>query len=197
VSAMGERILDVDLENLHRVPRACLEAVFWERPDPARGVDPRLEKREWFAATLLEWGPCAKLVLLDEEGVAFAQFAPATLFPTLRRFPAASAASPDAVYLAYCFADEHHRGRGLGGRLIGEVARHLVERGYRAVEALGDRAGESAWVLPFGFLAASGFLVARDDERFPLLRLDLLEAGRPSAHRSARSTPGSVPPAAD
>lgn len=183
---MSERVLDVDLENLHRVPRACLEAVFWERLDAGSGVDPRLEKLEWFAATLLEWGPCAKLVVVGEEGVAFAQFAPGALFPTLQRFPTASAASADAVYLAYCFAVEGHRRRGLGRWLIGEVARHLAERGYRAVEALGDRAGAPGWVLPLGFLSASGFVVTRDDDRFPLLRLDLLDAGRSAGHETAR-----------
>jgi hypothetical protein len=48
-----------------------------------------------------------------------------------------------------------------------------VDRGYRAVEALGDRAWDGGWVIPVSFLAANGFTIVRDDERFPLLRLDL------------------------
>jgi len=42
------------------------------------------------------------------------------------------------------------------------------------VEAIGDRRSDGKeWVLPVTFLAANGFRVVRDDERHPLLRLDL------------------------
>jgi hypothetical protein len=54
------------------------------------------------------------------------------------------------------------------------VARDLVERGYLALEAIGDRKWEQGWVLPERFLSGCGFRVLRDDPRFPLMRLDLL-----------------------
>ncbi|HVH54072.1 MAG TPA: GNAT family N-acetyltransferase [Actinomycetota bacterium] len=176
---MGRTVVDVDLANFHLVPKACLSSVFWEldRIDP--DVDPRFEKEEWFSSTLLEWGRCGKLVVEDGEALAFAEYAPSTLFPRLARFPAARAASADACYLAYCFVDERHRGRSLGSELVHEVARDLVDRGYRAVEAVGDRAFQGSWVLPTTFLGANGFAVVYDDDRYPLMRLNLHTSADP------------------
>lgn len=173
---MSRSVVDVDLDNFHLVPKACLLSVFWEldRIDP--DVDPRFEKEEWFSSTLLEWGRCGKLVVEEGEALAFAEYAPSTLFPRLARFPAARAASVDACYLAYCFVDERHRGRSLGSELIHEVARDLVDRGYRAVESVGDRAFDGSWVLPTAFLGANGFAVVQDEDRYPLMRLDLHSA---------------------
>ncbi len=56
------------------------------------------------------------MAVLAGEALAFAEYAPSTLFPRLARFPAARAASADACYLAYCFVDERHRGRSMGVR---------------------------------------------------------------------------------
>lgn len=172
---MSRRVVDVDLENFQLVPRACLSTVFWEMTEEDPDHDPAFEKEEWFSSTLLEWGRCGKLVVEEGKALAFAQYAPATLFPRLRDYAAADPASP-AAYLAYCYAEDGHRGEGLGTELIHEIARDLVDRGYRAIEAIGDREWEGGWVLPMPFLVSSGFTVVRDDPRFPLLRL---EVGRP------------------
>lgn len=84
---MGAHILDVDLDNFHRIPSECRTALFWEMDalgDVDPGVGAQFEKEEWFSSTLLEWGPCGKLVVEgDDEGVAFAEYAPATLFPRI------------------------------------------------------------------------------------------------------------------
>lgn len=169
---MAHSVVDVDLENFHLLPSACRSAVFWEMTGEAPDIDAGFEKEEWFSSTLLEWGPCGKLVVEDDDPLAFAQYAPATLFPRVREFPAADPASP-AAYLAYCYAEEGRRGEGLGTELIREIARDLLERGYRAIEAIGDRDWKGGWVLPHAFLESNGFVVAREDPRFPLLRLDL------------------------
>jgi GNAT superfamily N-acetyltransferase len=196
-------IVDVDLENFHRIPRDCRATVFWEmeREDPQ--VSARFQKEEWFSSTLLEWGPCGKLLLdgdvvaLEEDppGVGFAEYAPVTLFPRRLEFPSGHAASiGDAIYLAYCYVEEGHRGRGLGTALIRDVARAAVDRGYRAVEAIGDRAWRGGWVIPVTFLAANGFHVVRDDERYPLLRLDLRARMAPLEEQAAAALPVSTPP---
>ena len=127
-----------------------------------------------------------------DDGAGFAEYAPATLFPRLRRFPTGTAATAaDTVYLAYCYVIEGRRGQGLGSALIREVARAAVDRGYRAVEALGDRAWDGGWVIPVSFLAANGFTVVRDDERFPLLRLDLHSRDELLVQRERAAIPAS------
>ncbi len=180
---MPTRIVDVDLENFGLVPKECLTCVFWELAEPVAETDAPFHKEEWFSSTLLEWGRCGKLALEEGTPLGFAEYAPSTLFPRLREYPAAAAASPDAVYLSYCYVVEGHRGRGLGSELVRSVARDVVDRGYRAVEAVGDRAWDGNWVLPLPFLVANGFVVVRDHARFPLLRLDLHE--RPAMVGSA------------
>ncbi len=176
---MRRQIVDVDLENFHMVPKACIASVFWELGEVDPDVDARFEKEEWFSSTLLEWGRCGKLVFDDGDVVAFAEYAPAALFSRLTQYPASAAASADAGYLAYCFVEAGHRGRGLGTELVRAVARDVVERGYRALEAIGDRAWDGSWVLPVPFLVANGFGVVRDHPRYPLLRLDLRDPDRP------------------
>jgi hypothetical protein len=116
----------------------------------------------------------------DGRALAFAEYGPATLFPRLVRFPTSAATSADAAYLAYCFAEEGQRSRGLGTELVRAVGRDVVERGYRALEAIGDREWDGSWVLPAPFLAANGFAVVRDDRRYPLMRLDLREVAEPA-----------------
>jgi len=188
---MQDRILDVDLDNFHLVPKACLSTVFWELTETDPDIDARFEKEEWFSSTLLEWGRCGKLLVRDGEALGFAQYAPATLFPRLLDYPTAAAASADAVYLSYCFVVEGHRGRNMGSELVRAVARDVVDRGYRALEALGDREWDGSWVLPVPFLAANEFRVVRDDPRYPLLRLDLRGTSEPltAGERAAVSLP--------
>ena len=65
------------------------------------------------------------------------------------------------------------------------VGRDLADRGYRAVEALGDRSWDGSWVLPASFLGANEFMVLREDPRFPLMRLDLRAALDPDRSAAA------------
>lgn len=186
------RILDVTLENLHTAPADALRTVYWEvdADDPA--MDPRFQKEEWFSSTMLEWGTCGKLALDDdEEAVGFAEYAPPPLFPRLSRYRCGRC-SPDAVYLAYCFVMPAHRGRSVGTHLVRAVARDLVDRGFRAVEALGEREWSGGWVLPAAFLAANRFRVLRDDARVPLFRLDLRRGVAPREAASAAALPSPV-----
>jgi hypothetical protein len=187
---MKPQIVDVDLENLPLTPKECLTAVFWELDEETEELDPLFHKEEWFSSTLLEWGRCGKLVLEGETALGFAQYAPPTLFPRLRHF-ATGTVSADAAYLSYCYVVEGRRAKRHGGQLVRSVARDVVERGYLALEAIGDRAWDGGWVLPEAFLARCGFRVIRDDSRFPLMRLDLMsrEPIRVSSERVALPLP--------
>ena len=167
-------VVDVDLLNLHRAPKECLTSVFWEIDEEAEDLDPFFHKEEWFSSTLLEWGRCGKLMTEGNAAHGFAQYAPPTLFPRLERFPRREI-SRDAVYLGYCFVEEGRRGRGRGTTLVRDVARDVVERGYLALEAVGDREWDGSWVLPEAFLSKCGFRVLREHPKYPLLRLDLME----------------------
>jgi GNAT superfamily N-acetyltransferase len=186
---VGRRLVDITLDNLYEAPPEVLSAVFWEVDVDGSHVEPEFEKEEWFSSTLLEWGTCGKLALDDDRGsVGFAEYAPASFFPRLARYRAGSV-SRDAIYLGYCYVVAERRGFGLGTQLVRALARDLVDRGYRAVEAIGDRAWETGWVLPAPFLGANGFRVVREDRRFPLMRLDLRRAVKAPAASEAVALP--------
>jgi GNAT superfamily N-acetyltransferase len=182
------RVLDVGLDNLHQCPKPCLGSVFWEMHDPDAEMDPGFHKEEWFSSTLLEWGRCGKLLLVDEEAAGFAQYGPPTLFAGLGKFPWARV-SGDALFLAYCFVDERYRGRGLGRELVRAVARDAVESGYRALETVGDRSWDGGWVHPEGFLRSCRFSVLHEHPRYPVLRLDTRAAEPVPAASAAVAAP--------
>ena len=190
---MVRRLIDVTLDNLRDAPDEVLSAVFWELDVDESAVEPEFEKEEWFSSTLLEWGTCGKMAL-DEgrRSVGFAEYAPSAFFPRLSRYRAGTV-SPDAIYLAYCYVVAERRGLGLGTELVRALARDLVERGYVAVEAIGDRDWSDGWVLPAAFLGANGFRVIREDHRFPLMRLDLLAAIEPREVLDAAAVPLPAP----
>jgi len=183
---MKPTVVDVDLLNLHLAPKECLRSVFWEIDDQADDLDPFFHKEEWFSSTLLEWGRSGKLLQDGEDAFGFTQYAPDTLFPRLASFPWGRAVSRDAAYLGYCYVTEGRRGKGHGSALVRDVARDVVERGYRALEAVGDREWDGGWVLPEAFLDSCGFRVLREHPRFPLLRLDLVERERGRSAASER-----------
>lgn len=181
------RVVDLGLENLSSAPAEVLECAFWET-DTEEPPDPRFTKEEWFSSTLLEWGPCGKLLLEGEEALAFAQFAPPSLFPRVAGFRAGRV-SPDAVYLAHCYVVEGHRGRGVGSEMVRAVARDLVDRGFRAVESLGESEWRGGWLLPERFLEANRFSVVRPDPDVPLMRLELFGATAPRTTEARAAAP--------
>jgi GNAT superfamily N-acetyltransferase len=188
---VGRRIVDVTLDNLSEVPPEPLNSVFWELADEPT-VAARFEKEEWFSGVLLEWGGCAKLLVVEDEPAGFAEYAPPAMYPRLSRFRCGTV-SPDAIYLSYCYVVADRRGLGLGTELIRAAARDLLERGFRALEAVGDREWDAGWVLPTTFLARNGFTVLRDDARYPLMRLDLETAVRPRETQEAAAAPMPIP----
>lgn len=129
----------------------------------------------------------------DPSGIGFAQYAPPPLFARRLAYVVGSSTSEDALFLAYVFVEEEHRGQGVGSALIRHVARAAADRGYGALEAIGDRRSQEEWVLPVTFLAANGFRVVVDDERFPLLRRDIRERIEPRVAGATVALPGSEP----
>jgi GNAT superfamily N-acetyltransferase len=176
---VGRRIVDVTLDNLPEAPDEVRGTLYWELDADDTSVDAAFEKEEWFSEVLLEWGTCGKLAVDEDRGsVGFAEYAPPGFFPRLHTFRSGKV-SGDAVYLSYCYVVAPRRGFGLGTELVRTVARDLVDRGFEALEAIGDHQAREGWILPASFLARNGFRVIREDFRFPLMRLDLRTAAEP------------------
>jgi GNAT superfamily N-acetyltransferase len=175
---MTRRLVNVTLDNLDDLPVRCRRCVFWELDPVSRTRaeemgDTALEKEAWVSQALLEWGSCGKVAYVDGVPAGYVLFAPPAYVPRSVAFPT-SPVSADAVLLMSAHIVPEFAGGGLGRMLVQAVAKELVRRGVRAIEAFGDLAWqEPACVLPADYLLAVGFKTVRPHARWPRLRLEL------------------------
>ena len=175
---MSRRAVSITLDNLDDLPGRCRQCVFWEldpvAADRAREAgDTGFEKESWVSATLLDWGSCGKIVYVDGVPAGFLMYAPPGYVPRSVAFPT-SPVSADAVLLMTGHVHPDFAGGGLGRMLLQSVAKDLLRRGVRAIEAFGDEKWEAPHcVLPADHLRAVGFKTVRPHHRYPRLRLEL------------------------
>lgn len=171
---MSRSIVRLQPEHLAAIDAPCGSCLFWERDPVARqrAADPAAEKAAWVAEVQREWGTCGQTVLVDGVPVGYVMYAPAAFVPGAAGFPTAPV-SPDAVLLTVAHVVPAAAGGGLGRMLVQRMARDLVKREVRAVEAFGDERGTRSCVLPVGFLEAVGFRTYRGHGSTPRLRMDL------------------------
>lgn len=178
---MSRRVVSVTLDTLEDLPRRCRSCVFWELDPVARSRaeeagDTAFEKEAWISGVLLEWGSCGKLVYVDGVPAGFVLFAPPAYVPRSVAFPT-SPVSADAVLLMTAQVHDEFTGQGLGRLLVQSVAKDLLRRGVRAVEAFADAQGVPGHcLLAADHLLAVGFKTVRPHPRWPRLRLELKTA---------------------
>ncbi|MEU6483345.1 GNAT family N-acetyltransferase [Streptomyces sp. NPDC046887] len=175
---MGRRLVPLTLDNLPDLPQRCRACVFWEL-DPVSGEaairagTSELEKEGWISAVLLDWGSCGRVVYVDDTPVGFVLYAPPAYVPRATAFPT-SPVSPDAVQLITAVIVPGYQGQGLGRVMVQTVAKDLLRRGFKAIEAFGDaRWKEPACLLPADHLLSVGFKTVRPHPVYPRLRLEL------------------------
>ncbi|MCR4404554.1 MAG: GNAT family N-acetyltransferase [Candidatus Acetothermia bacterium] len=186
---MKAELLDLTEENLIEAPEwasrpySCKWCLYWEEPelllDPAEGKKGEMFQRKlaWLRLVRAEFGPCGKLLYLDGKAIGYAEYAPARFLPNSRNYPAGPV-SEDAALIACLFIPaREHRGRGLGSLLLKGILDELRSRGLKAVEAFARRGSPENPVGPVKFYLKHGFHIRRDDEEFPLMRLELEESG--------------------
>jgi hypothetical protein len=124
------------------------------------------------------FGSYAKVGFLDDTAVCYTQFGPLSAYPRAirlrelyRQLP--ESPLPAVITCVASTAEARHRGYAL--ELVHEVCRDLAARGFSAVESYPDLTrpeNETSAGRP-GFWLQSGFSVAVDDERFPVMRREL------------------------
>ena len=102
------------------------------------------------------------------------------LFPKLKEF---KVYPPDSssIFLACMFIEPEYQDFGVGERLLLSVEKDMLNQGKKSLEAIAKRQNddisendyENLHLIPFKFLIKNGFFVKKNDEYFPLLRLDL------------------------
>lgn len=147
------------------------------RERPRVGTDaPR--KLGLLARGLAVFGSYAKVLLADDEPMAYAQFGPLSAYPRAQRLrdlyrqlPAAPL--PAVITCIATTAEARHAGHAL--LLVAAVCDDLASRGFSAVEAYPEAHArpDSTSAATVEFWLAAGFVLAVDDERFPVVRREL------------------------
>jgi GNAT superfamily N-acetyltransferase len=124
------------------------------------------------------FGSYAKVLLVDDVAVAYAQFGPLSAYPRASRVRELYPQLPDAPLpsVIACIATTREaRGAGHAGRLVAAVCDDLAERGFAAVETYPEagRDPDATSAATPSFWLAAGFRLAVDDDRFPVLRREL------------------------
>ena len=175
---MSRRTVSITLDNIDDLPRRCRRCAFWELDPVARdraeqAGDTAMEKEAWVSSVLLEWGSCGRLAYVDGVPAGYVLFAPPAYVPRAVAFPT-SPVSADAVLLMTGYVLPEFVGGGLGRILLQQVARDLIRRGIRALEAFGDaRWSTPGCLLPSDYLLAVGFKTVRPHPSYPRLRMEL------------------------
>ena len=123
-------------------------------------------------------GTYAKVLLVDDVAVAYAQFGPLTAYPRAQRVRDLYPQLPDSPLPAVitCIAttaDARREGRAI--QLVDATCDDLAGRGFAAVEAypqIGAPPDATSAATP-AFWERAGFTTAVDDERFPVMRREL------------------------
>ena len=124
------------------------------------------------------FGSYAKLLIADGEAAAYCQFGPLSAYPRALRlrelYPRLPQAPLPAIVtcIATTFAARH---RGYAAQLVEAVCVDLASRGFSAVEAYPEaHAREDATPAAHpAFWRRAGFVLAIDDERYPVMRREL------------------------
>lgn len=124
------------------------------------------------------FGSYAKVLLDDDAPAAYAQFGPLSAYPRaqrLRELYPSLPASPLPAVITCIASTPAARGKGHARRLVRAVCDDLAARGFAAVEAYPDRSrpADATSAATPAFWVACGFAIAIDDERYPVLRIEL------------------------
>jgi GNAT superfamily N-acetyltransferase len=152
---------------------------FAPRPAARPSVAPdALPKLRLLARGLVVFGSYAKVLLVDDEPAAYAQFGPLSAYPralrTRQLYPALPASPLPAVISCISTTAAARRG-GHAALLVEAVCDDLASRGFAAVETyptVGAKPDATSAAEP-AFWERLGFHVAAPDDRYPVMRRDL------------------------
>jgi GNAT superfamily N-acetyltransferase len=144
---------------------------------PTVGGDAR-PKLKLLARGAAVFGSYAKVLLVDDEPAAYVQFGPLSAYPRAVRtrdlYPKLPQSPLPAVITCIATTAEA-RAQGYAAQLVEAVCDDLAGRGFSAVETypeVGAKPNATSAAQP-AFWTHLGFVVAAQDERFPVLRREL------------------------
>jgi len=184
-NGLSIKIVDLSVENLKKVPEvehipySCKYCLYWEFPEehdklPFDAKKERFcKKLGWLNAVSKLFGNCGKLAYLDNRMVGYAEYAPSKFLPNSKTYPYGPTGD-DAILIAclYIFRKEA-RGLGVGQILLENIIFELKNRNFKAVETFARKGYVENPSGPIELYIKNGFKIHKDDQKFPLMRLEL------------------------
>jgi len=101
-------------------------------------------------------------------------------FPKLKSFDVFPPDN-DSIFLGCIYIAPEYRNLGVGKKLLIELEKDLIKEKIKSIEAIGKRLNDdtseleyyNSPLIPVKFLIKNGFYIKKNNEFFPLLRLDL------------------------
>jgi len=104
------------------------------------------------------FGSCGEILYVDDQGVAYRQFAPPRYIANIKEYEKFIApADEDNVVITCLYVKEGYRGRGFGKILLKCVIEEIRKRGFRIVETYvrddssNNPSGPTRLYLDYGF----------------------------------------------
>ena len=194
------KIVDIREPGLHLENTICWECEYWGNYEKIDIIE-EFNKAERFSTFIksiffnfqtrkkhskyvncfLKNGGMGKAVLTKKNTFAgIALYGNYSLFPALNRF-SVYPPNADSAFLGCVFVDEYFSGFNLEERILLSVQKDLVKNHYKSVETIAKRINDDIseeefnkiHFLPVKFLISKGFYIEKNDEFYPLLKMDL------------------------
>lgn len=206
---MKRRAVPLTGQDTARLPTPCNQCLCWELgaacPQPGTsglvGTDQPVEaaakKQQWVSQQVQAGHPPGRLLVVDDEVVAYALFGPGEIFA--RRQPLVPVVSDDALLLATVWVDPVHREQGFGRLLLQAAIKEAIRLELASVQSYGDRRWrQRACALPATWLLHEGFEVHSEHPRTPLFEIETRRTARwaESFEHAVEEVLGTLPRAA-
>jgi len=195
-------IRDLSAHRLYRTNIKCIRCSFWFDQSRIRFLDEIMDIRDYAGlkyflhkrlsrktyrekdskklVSFSENGGIVKGAFKDKRCIGIIIAGDPELFPKLRSF---SVFPPDleSIFLGCIYVEPDMRGSGIEKRLLLELEKDMLAKNASSIETVGKRLDddmeieefENSPLVSFKFLINNGFYLKKNDEQYPLLRLDL------------------------
>lgn len=194
------KIIDIEFENISKLKLRCQTCTYWfecNRISLVKEFQKSPKFLDFFRSKLFEIknrknhgnefktfirnGGKIKIAYINKNEIkGMVIYGNYYLFPKLKEF---SVYPPDnnSIFIACMFVEPQYRDFGAPERLLLSVEKDSLKLGIKSLETIAKRQNdnmsdeefENLHLIPLKFLIKNGFLIKKNDEYFPLLRLDL------------------------
>ena len=176
---MKVQIIDISKQILRDIPSPCRNCIYWEFPELFNRVNSEeafKHKKSCFIKALDRFGVCGKVLYVNDEAIAYSQFAPYHLLPQTKNYGCQlEEVRNDIIFLSCLFiCKPEYRRMGLGSRLLEDILSTLKAYGANKIETIARKDSANNPSGPLEFYLKHNFQIRKIlDQNFVLISLKL------------------------